>query len=58
MKIETSSRGITTYGCSRGCSDYQYVEKNVQAAAATISTGTPQNIPAATGVFAQTAAMT
>lgn len=58
MKIETSSRGITTYGCSKGCTNYQYEEINAQVAEPIISPGILQNIPAATGASAPTAAMT
>lgn len=58
MKVESSSRGITTYGCSRGCSDYQYEEKDARAAAPVILNGTLPVGLQGSGACALTAAMT
>jgi hypothetical protein len=58
MVIKTSSRGITTYGCSRGCSDYQYEEKAAQAAKPVISNGIQPGGRPESSASAQTAAMT
>ena len=58
MKVETSSRGITTYGCRSGCTNYQYEEIDAQAAEQTALPGTIPSTHPESGQFAQTAAMT
>ena len=58
MIVATQSRGLVTYRCSKGCTDYQFEDKTAHLAEPTILPGMSQNIPAATGVSAQTAAMT
>lgn len=58
MKIESSSRGITTYGCSRGCSDYQYEEIIAPVAAQTTCAGTILSGPTGNGASAPIVATT